>query len=294
MNSKSRSSDLAGYLTGCRAQVDEVIDQYLRTQDGLNGRLIEAMRYAILGGGKRLRPALVLLSCEATGTAAETALPAAAAIEMIHTYSLIHDDLPCMDDDDYRRGRLTVHKKFDEATAVLTGDALHALAFEILADNSKPVVVREVAHFIGTAGILGGQMDDLLAEGTAADEKRVSSIHLRKTAALITASLRVGAHIGEASAECLGMLTAYGRDIGLAFQIVDDILDEVGSTEQLGKPVGSDQKQQKATYPGAVGIDKSRERAAELIASAKQAIAGIPYRQDLFVALADYIVSRDR
>ncbi|MFC1476063.1 polyprenyl synthetase family protein [Candidatus Zixiibacteriota bacterium] len=294
MNSGAGDLDLSGYLTWCRTQVDAIIDQSLRTQNDSQGRLIEAMRYAILGGGKRLRPALVLLACEASGKSPEIALPAAAAIEMIHTYSLIHDDLPCMDDDDYRRGRLTVHKKFDEATAVLTGDALHALAFEILAHKGNPTVVREVAHFIGTAGILGGQMDDLLAEGTKADEAHVTSIHLRKTASLITASLRVGGHLGEASAECLEMLSAYGRNIGLAFQIVDDILDEVGSTEQLGKPAGSDRQQQKATYPDAVGLNKSRERAAELVESAKRAIAGIPQRYELFIALADYIISRDR
>jgi geranylgeranyl diphosphate synthase type II len=294
MNSGAGDLDLAGYLKWCRTHVDAVIDQSLLTLDDSEGRLIDAMRYAILGGGKRLRPALVLLACEASGKRPEAALPAAAAIEMIHTYSLIHDDLPCMDDDDYRRGRLTVHKKFDEATAVLTGDALHALAFEILADSGCPAVVREVAHFIGTAGILGGQMDDLLAEGTNADEKQVTSIHLRKTASLITASLRVGGYIGGASAECLEMLSSYGHDIGLAFQIVDDILDKVGSTEQLGKPAGSDQKQQKATYPGAVGMDRSRERAAELIESAKRGIAGVPNRHELFVALADYVISRDR
>ncbi len=294
MSNDAVCHDLTAHLESCRKQVDQVIDQILAEQRGAASRLVEAMRYAVLGGGKRLRPALVLMACEAVGGKAATALSAAAAIEMIHTYSLIHDDLPCMDDDDYRRGRLTVHKEFDEATAVLAGDALHALAFEILAGQGSPEIVREVAYYIGVDGIIGGQMDDLLAEGTHADEQQVSSIHMRKTASLITASVRVGGYLGQANADHLEKLSGYGRDIGLAFQIVDDILDEVGSTEQLGKPAGSDREQQKATYPGAIGLERSRERAAALCTSAKAAIAGIPYRADLLIALADYIISRDR
>jgi geranylgeranyl diphosphate synthase type II len=284
----------AKYLELCRARVDAAIEGFLRSPEGREERLIDAMRYAVLGGGKRLRPALVLLACESVGGNSQDALPAAAAVEMIHTYSLVHDDLPCMDDDDYRRGRLTVHKKYDEATAVLTGDALHALAFEILAGHAGAQAVREIAHYIGTAGILGGQMDDLLAEGTQATEEKVSYIHLRKTASLITASLRVGGIIGAASAENMDRLTRYGRDVGLAFQIVDDILDEVGSTEQLGKPAGSDLAQHKATYPGTIGIPQSRERARELIEAAKIAIEGIPFHEELFKELAEYIITRDR
>lgn len=293
MSNQIISSTLTARLEWCRVNVDQLIDRQLTVQHKAD-RLVEAMRYAVLGGGKRLRPALVIIACEAVGGTAQTALPAAAAIEMIHTYSLIHDDLPCMDDDDYRRGRLTVHKQYDEATAVLAGDALHALAFEILADYGGPDVVREVAHYIGADGIIGGQMDDLLAEGTIADEEHVSFIHLRKTASLITASVRVGGRLGGATAAQLDMLTAYGRDIGLAFQIVDDILDEVGSTEQLGKPAGSDRAQQKATYPGAIGIEKSRQRAAELCEAAKRAITGLPHQADQLVALADYMILRDR
>jgi len=294
MDNNSTTIQPAEYLERCRLQVDAAIESFLQSPNDREERLIDAMRYAILGGGKRLRPALVLLACESVGGDGPAAMPAAAAVEMIHTYSLIHDDLPCMDDDDYRRGRLTVHKKFDEATAVLTGDALHALAFEILAEHAGAPAVREVAHYIGTAGILGGQMDDLLAEGTRATEEQVSFIHLRKTASLITASLRVGGILGGASPEHLDRLTRYGRDMGLAFQIVDDVLDEVGSTEQLGKPAGSDLAQNKATYPRAIGIANSRERAQQLINAAKHAIEGIPYRGELFKALADYVVTRDR
>ena len=294
MNSKAKTNELAGFLSRCKIQVEARIDLLLAGSNHREDRLIEAMRYAVLGGGKRLRPALVLLACEAVGGKPEDALSAGAAIELIHTYSLVHDDLPCMDDDDYRRGRLTVHKKFDEATAVLAGDALHALAFEILAECSDPRAVREVARYIGTEGILGGQMDDLMAEGTKASLEEVSFIHLRKTASLITAGLRVGGMVGGAGEADLARLTRYGKNIGLAFQIVDDILDEVGSTEQLGKPVGSDRAQQKATYPGVAGLEKSRRRAGELTESAKRAIEGIPYRQDVFVALADYIITRDR
>jgi geranylgeranyl diphosphate synthase type II len=294
MNNPAISPDLTAHLEWCRVHVDQVIDRRLSTRDKQADRLVEAMRYAILGGGKRLRPALVVMACEAAGGAAQTALPAAAAIEMIHTYSLIHDDLPCMDDDDYRRGRLTVHKQYDEATAVLAGDALHALAFEILADCGGPDIVREVAHYIGADGIIGGQMDDLLAEGIITNEQHVSFIHLRKTASLITASVRVGGRLGGTTSAQLEMLTGYGRDIGLAFQIVDDILDEVGSTEQLGKTAGSDRAQQKATYPGVIGIEQSRQRAAELCAAAKRAIAGLGPGADQLVALADYMILRDR
>jgi len=285
---------LALYLNRCKAHVDAALDAFMRGPSGPQERLIEAMRYAVLGGGKRLRPALVLLACESVGGDAEAAIPAAAAIEMIHTYSLVHDDLPCMDDDNYRRGRLTVHKAFDEATAVLTGDALHALAFEILALHGGAQAVSEVAHYIGTDGILGGQMDDLLAEGTPATPDQVSIIHLRKTASLFTASARVGGIIGGAAEDDLSRLSRYGRDIGLAFQIVDDILDEVGSTEQLGKPAGSDRAQQKATYPSVVGLEASRRRAQELAGSAKEAIADIPHRRELFIALTEFIIDRDR
>jgi len=294
MTNETETSGLTEYLARCKSQVDAALDEFLRAPDEREERLVKAMRYAVLGGGKRLRPVLVLLACESVGGDPRTALPAAAAVEMIHTYSLVHDDLPSMDDDDYRRGRLTVHRKFDEATAVLTGDALHALAFEILAEHSGAQTVREVAHHIGTAGILGGQMDDLLAEGTKATLEQVSFIHLRKTASLFTASARVGGIVGRASERDLSRLSQYGRDIGLAFQIVDDVLDEVGSTEQLGKRAGADRAQEKATYPSVVGLETSRLHAQELAESAKRAIEGIPYCGDLFVALADHVVARDR
>ncbi len=289
------TGELKTFLRRCQTHVDAEIDRRLRSPQGPDERLVKAMRYAVLGGGKRLRPTLVMLACEAVGGKTQAALPAAAAIELIHTYSLIHDDLPCMDNDDYRRGRLTVHKQFDEATAVLAGDALHALAFQILAEDAGARAVAEVAYYIGTEGILGGQMDDLLAEGqTDVGVNEVRNIHLRKTASLITASVRIGGLIGGGTEKDLEGLTTYGKEIGLALQIVDDILDEIGSTEQLGKPAGSDREQSKATYPAAVGLDESRRLAAELADRARLAIADIPQKRDLFCALADYIVTRDR
>ncbi len=286
-------SQLGTFLEECRTAVNRELETRLG-EDDQPERLLQAMKYAVMAGGKRLRPSLVILGCEAAGGARAKAIPAAAAIECIHTYSLIHDDLPCMDDDDYRRGRPTVHRQFDEATAVLAGDALHALAFEILSECGDIEIIREVARAIGTEGILGGQMDDLLAEGSAPTEKTVSSIHLRKTAVLITASVRIGGLLGQASPETMQQLTAYGRDIGLAFQIIDDILDEIGTTEELGKPVGSDREHQKATYPAAVGMEQARARAEELTESTKTAIYGIPHHESLFVALADYLILRTR
>ncbi len=285
-------TQLQTFLEECRTAVNRELDTRIGQGGVQSDRLMQAMKYAVTAGGKRLRPSLVILGCEAAGGDRADALSAAAAIECIHTYSLIHDDLPCMDDDDYRRGRPTVHRQFDEATAVLAGDALHAIAFEILTETGNIDVIREVAKAIGPEGILGGQMDDLLAEGTIPSEETVNGIHVRKTAMLITASIRVGGLIGHAAPAVMDQLTRYGREIGLAFQIIDDILDEVGTSEELGKPVGSDREHQKATYPAAVGMEQSRDRARELTESAKKAIYGIAHHESLFVALADYLIRR--
>jgi geranylgeranyl pyrophosphate synthase len=257
-------------------------------------RLHQAMRHAVMAGGKRLRPALIIAAHRALGGNDPNVYPLAAAIEMLHTYSLIHDDLPCMDDDDQRRGQPTVHVAFDEATAVLAGDALHVLAFEVLATVAPPVITREIAIAIGTSGMLGGQMADLEAEGKPATEPLVSSIHRRKTGALIIASAKAGARLANASDSELDAVERYARPLGLAFQIVDDLLEVTGDPALLGKPVQSDEKHHKVTYPAAIGIEAARERAETLAGEAKSALAKLSGDMTILAAIADFIVHRDR
>jgi geranylgeranyl pyrophosphate synthase len=251
------------------------------------------MRHAIFAGGKRLRPLLAIACYESAEGFESKIYPVAAALEMLHTYSLIHDDLPCMDDDDQRRGQPTVHVAFDEATAVLAGDALHALAFEVLTEFAPLVVTREVVHAIGTTGMLGGQMADLQAEGAAPTEDLVAGIHRRKTGALIIASARAGALMAEASLATTNAVTNYARPLGLAFQIVDDLLEVGGDAQRLGKPAASDQKHQKVTYPGAVGIDTARAKVRSLTVEAIAALEDIPGDTTILRALAEFIESRD-
>jgi geranylgeranyl diphosphate synthase type II len=268
------------------------------------------MRYSVFAGGKHLRPILVIAAAEACGAAAEDVLPVACAVDLIHTYSLIHDDLPAMDDSDVRRGRPTCHIAFGEAIAVLAGDALHALAFELIAEAARVFgaeraleVSREIARAIGTAGMVGGQVFDLLAEAPARavpqaaapaprpPEEAVREIHLRKTAALIRASVRAGAILAGAPEAHLQALTAYGEHLGLAYQIVDDVLDVVGDAARLGKPTRSDAS--KATYPAAVGVERSRAIAAELTAQAQRALAPLGPAGAVLSALAGYLLTRD-
>src|SRR5205809_387248 len=238
------------------------------------------MRYSVMAGGKRLRPILVIAGCEAVGGMAERVLPTACALELIHTYSLIHDDLPAMDDDDYRRGRLTNHKVFGEAVAILAGDALLTHAFRLVAGNVDGAsdaraiadVVAEIAEAAGTDGMVGGQVVDIESEGKTVSAETLDYIHTRKTAALIRASLRVGAMLAGAKPDALKAITRAGEALGLAFQIVDDILDVEGSLEELGKTAGSDQRKQKATYPALHGLEASRRRARQLIEDAKVAL----------------------
>jgi geranylgeranyl pyrophosphate synthase len=257
------------------------------------------MRHAVLGGGKRLRPVLCLAACEAVGGRRERALPAACALEMIHTYSLVHDDLPALDDDELRRGRATVHVAFDEATAVLVGDALQTegLALllrepEALPAEPRLAVLREVLEAVGTAGMIGGQMDDLEAEGRALEEERLTSIHRRKTGALLTAAVRAGAILGEAGAESLAAMGRYGRSLGLAFQIVDDVLDVTGTRESLGKSPGKDAAAEKTTYASLLGVDGARRRAGELAGDAVEALAPLGARGSLLAEIARYTVAR--
>jgi len=259
---------LAGidYLKYKREEVDRLLDTYLPPDSDYPQRLHKAMRYSVMAGGKRIRPILCMTAYEAFGgNNPDIINPAACALEMVHTYSLIHDDLPCMDDDDLRRGMPTLHKKFDEATAVLAGDALHDIAFDLIARSGSTAAVSELACAIGTYGMLGGQMADIEAEGRQTTIDEIRFIHMHKTAALIRGSIRIGAILAETNEPILSELTAYGEKIGLAFQIIDDILDIKGDQKKLGKKVGSDCKNQKATYPDIVGLERARQDADGLI-----------------------------
>jgi geranylgeranyl diphosphate synthase type II len=253
--------------------------------------LHEAMRYSVLAGGKRIRPVLAISSYYASGGADDTIYRYACALELLHTYSLIHDDLPCMDDDDFRRGKPTLHRKFSEYIAVLAGDALHALAFEILASSGSTDVIREVSQAIGTQGMIGGQVRDVEAEGRDVDLQSVEAIHLRKTAALIRASVKIGAMLAGAPTDVVLKLAQFGERLGLAFQIIDDVLDVEGDFADLGKATGADSRLSKATYPKVLGVERSREEAIKLIAEAKSILAEFP-QPDIFYELADYVVAR--
>jgi geranylgeranyl diphosphate synthase type II len=292
--------DLKEYLkTRCQL-VDDALDRFLPDAGELPASLHGSMRYSVFAGGKRVRPILLLAACETVGGALRGALPAACAMEMIHTYSLIHDDLPAMDDDDFRRGNPTNHKVYGEATAILAGDALLTEAFILLSraeEGPHPAarlrVIQEIAHASGSRGMVGGQVVDMESEGKhEVDLATLSYIHTHKTGALIRASVRAGAILGGANTESLAALTRYGDAIGLAFQIADDILDVEGTTEELGKDAGSDQARGKATYPALVGLEASKARARELVEMALEALASFDERAEPLRAIASYIVKR--
>jgi len=290
---------LEKYLSRASRETDQTLRKLLPPESREPQELHRAMRYSVFAGGKRFRPALVLAAAELAGGSRKKALPVAAAIEMLHTYSLIHDDLPAMDDDDFRRGRPSCHKAFGEATAILAGDALLTHAFEIIATRVKPPelaakIAADVAGAVGTSGMLGGQARDLAAEGQPADRETVEAIHREKTAALITTSVRCGALVAGADARTLAALTRYGRKLGLAFQIADDLLDETASQEELGKAVRKDAARGKATYPAAVGLEAAREQALALARAARSSVANYGKRAGIFVALADFVVRRSR
>jgi geranylgeranyl pyrophosphate synthase len=275
-------------------RINDELDRLLPSVGSAPTRLHRAMRHAVMAGGKRLRPILAVAAHDALGGRSDSIYPVAAALEMLHTYSLIHDDLPCMDDDDQRRGQPTVHVAFDEATAVLAGDALHALAFEILAKRAPGPLTEEVARAIGTAGMLGGQMADLEAEGKTPAEKLVVEIHERKTGALFIASARAGAILANVGSKDLAAIEGYARPLGLAFQIVDDLLELSGDAAHLGKPSDSDRKHRKVTFPGAVGIDAAWERAHALVNESKKALDILSGETAILRTLADFVVARDR
>lgn len=259
----------------------------------------EAMAYSLSAGGKRLRPMLVLLACEACGGEVEAAMPAACAIEMIHTYSLIHDDLPAMDDDDLRRGRPTNHVVYGEAQAILAGDALLTLAFEIVARDVQPAHVAaaccaDLAQAAGMAGMVGGQVADLEAEKrTVSTLEELEAIHRRKTGALLASSLTMGARIAHANSEMVERLRQYGRCLGLAFQITDDLLDVRGNQEVLGKAVQKDASRGKLTYPALLGIEDSELRAQNLIAEACRCLEPLGERRRRLESLAHFVLERD-
>lgn len=278
-------------------RVDAVLDGVLaRVQ--LIVPLPDAMRYAVLGGGKRVRPRLVYAAGRLAGASPESLDPAAAAVELIHAYSLIHDDLPAMDDDDLRRGRPTVHRRFDEATAILAGDALQALAFEVIGDAevddaTTRAWLRLLTKAAGHAGMVGGQVLDLAGENRALDQTELEALHRHKTGALIHAAVMMGGVAGRLDAAELASLGRFGADIGLAFQIHDDVLDETTATEVLGKPHGSDARQGKSTYVSLLGIERARRHARTVYQTACAHLTAFGSRADGLLAIAEHIVRRE-
>ncbi|MFH1891367.1 MAG: polyprenyl synthetase family protein [Candidatus Zixiibacteriota bacterium] len=284
----------------CRAVIEDLterVNEFLATvipEDGsIPATLVSAMQYSLNAGGKRLRPILALLSYRSFGNSPADILEPACALELIHTYSLIHDDLPCMDDDDFRRGRPTLHKQYGDAIAVLAGDALHALAFQFLAETRNPRAVLEVSKAIGISGMLAGQVADVEAEGKDISREQIEYIHRNKTAALIEVALKLGAILADGDERSISMFSSYGSKIGLAFQIVDDILDVTGSQEKLGKDIGSDEKNAKATYPRVVGLQASRDIASQLIADAVSEVKVLGNESAIFEYVAEFILKRD-
>jgi geranylgeranyl diphosphate synthase type II len=284
-------------------QVEAALDKALPVHWDVPAKLRESMQYSLMAGGKRLRPVFVLLAAEALGGTERAAMPAACAIEMIHTYSLVHDDLPAMDNDDYRRGKPTNHKIYGEAMAILAGDGLLTHAFHVVSDagrqgllspESAIAIVAELSQLAGASGMVGGQAADVLGEQGITSREELDYIHRHKTGDLIVFSLRAGGWAAGATEAQLEALTRFGYAIGLAFQIQDDILDIEGDEQKLGKAVNSDEKQQKVTYPFLIGMAASKQKVRDLTEDAKAAISGgvIPHPESL-MALADYLVKRD-
>ncbi len=292
-------ADPESVLSAWRRRVEEALDAALPSGSEPPVRLHAAMRYAVFPAGKRLRPLVVLAAADCVGGSPVEVLPAACAAELVHTYSLVHDDLPALDNDDLRRGRPTVHRAYDEALAILVGDALLTRAFELLAAApSEPrrrlAALAALAHAAGTRGMIGGQADDLEAAGRPPDAERVESIHRRKTAALLGACARVGAILGGGSPEAEQALGRFGEQIGLAFQIVDDLLDREGSEHEVGKAVGKDAGTGKLTFPAVWGVETSRRRARELGEAAKDGLARWGERAAPLRRIADHAVERSR
>jgi geranylgeranyl diphosphate synthase type II len=292
--------DLSAYLNTVTRVVNEGLDGFLPAAATRPATIHKAMRYSLFAGGKRLRPALCLAAAEACGGKIADVLPLACAVECIHTYSLIHDDLPAMDDDDFRRGKPTNHKVFGEGIAVLAGDGLLTQAFEIAAQcrswprYSHQKIILEIARASGSLQLIAGQVADLEGEGRAITAAQLKYIHERKTSALLCCSARLGGMSANCSAAQLRALTEFGYNVGLAFQVIDDILDITQTTEQLGKTAGKDTAAKKATYPSIVGMEKSRRIAAQLTGRAFAALKPFRGRARALEALAHYLLERDR
>jgi len=292
----------SGYLDESREKVEQALNTLMPREGSHPVRLISAMRHSLFAGGKRIRPILVLAAAAASGGNEDHALEAACAVELVHTYSLIHDDLPAMDDDDFRRGRPTCHKAFDEGTAILAGDALLTMAFDLLSLENKGQdsgieahlrlrMVQELSRAAGWRGMVGGQQVDMDSEGIEPDLPTLEYIHTHKTGALIRCSLILGGLAANADETTLKALSSFGEKVGLAFQVVDDILDVTATTEQMGKDQGSDAERGKITYPGLFGLEGARERAFKLVDDAKAAMEGVDSTGRL-AEIADYVLLR--
>jgi geranylgeranyl diphosphate synthase, type II len=300
MITRAESAAFAERLDHYRRRVDSKLADILRADQEVPDRLLDAMRYSVLGGGKRVRPLLVYASGELVGAAEQELDAAAAAVELIHAYSLVHDDLPAMDDDDLRRGRPTTHRQFDEATAILAGDALQALAFEVLASDAKLTarpqaqvkMLRWLARAAGPAGMVGGQALDMAAEGQRIDERGLERIHRGKTGALIRASIMMPSELGSLSNDQRANLDAFAGDIGLVFQIRDDLLEVEQDTATLGKSAGSDSGNDKSTYPSTLGVEGARRRATETQQRAVDALRTFGARSDALLWLSEFILNR--
>ena len=295
-----KSFDLKGYLESRTVAVNEALDRFLPAETARPATIHKAMRYSLFAGGKRMRPALALAAAEACGGRLEDGLPAACAVECIHTYSLIHDDLPAMDNDDFRRGKPTNHKVYGEGIAILAGDALLTQAFEIIAQAKSrsrythQTLVLELARAAGSLQLIAGQVADLEGEGKTITAEQLKYIHERKTSALLCCSVRLGGMSANCKPAQLAALTSFGYNVGLAFQIIDDILDITQTSEQLGKTAGKDSKAQKATYPSIVGLEKSRRLAKRLTQQAFAALKIFRGRAQALEALAGFLLVRDR
>jgi geranylgeranyl diphosphate synthase type II len=293
------ASTFVEYASQLRARIDAALGEYASLSDGCPDPLQEAIRYSLLAPGKRLRPILVVMAAEACGGGIEAALPPACAVEMVHAYSLVHDDLPAMDDDDLRRGQPTCHKRFGEGIAILAGDGLLARAFEILARHTEPPEVAAaccamLAEAAGPCRLVGGQADDLASSRSRATVGLLESIHDRKTGALILVSLRLGAAVAGADATQTAALTTYGEKLGLAFQITDDLLDVRGQEAEMGKRASKDADHGKLTFPGLLGVAQSERRAERLVAEACEALRPFGSRASHLEALARYVLERNR
>ena len=300
---KNPDFDLLAYLKTERARIDRALAEIVDLHDDAAPRILKAMQHSLMAGGKRLRPILCLSSCAAVGGIRERVLPAACALEMIHTYSLIHDDLPAMDDDRLRRGKPTCHVAFDEATAILAGDALLTMAFEVLSSASvsdgedcvaRLEIIRSISRAAGPRGMIEGQMRDMLYEGRDIDEKQLEALHRLKTGALIRASIHAGALLGGCGPVEMKKLLNYADRIGLAFQVADDILNVEGDPVLMGKSVGTDSQRRKGTYPALLGLKKAKKLARELVQSALKSLSEFDKRADPLRAIAVYVIERKR